>query len=147
MRKWGIGPQDISKLYLACYFANYLDVRNAVEIGFMASVPADRIVKVGNAAIQGARELLLSRRKRQSIEQLVKRIEHVELETTPDFFERLSKHASSIRCRKAFCPRFQVVNIWRYRLRFFRSRQVRGGSRRCVGCSNPPIGFYPARNW
>jgi uncharacterized 2Fe-2S/4Fe-4S cluster protein (DUF4445 family) len=31
--------------------------------------------------------MLLSRRKRRSIEEFVKRIEHVELETTPDFFE------------------------------------------------------------
>ena len=31
--------------------------------------------------------MLVSRRKRRSIEELVKRIEHVELETTPDFFD------------------------------------------------------------
>ena len=43
--------------------------------------------KVGNAAAQGAREVLLSAGKRARIEALAKRIEHVELETTPDFFE------------------------------------------------------------
>ena len=64
-----------------------MNVRNAIEIGFLAPVPEDRIVKIGNASIQGAKEVLLSRRKRQSIENLVKRIEHVELETTGDFFE------------------------------------------------------------
>ena len=31
--------------------------------------------------------LLLSESKRESLDRLVKRIEHVELETTPDFFE------------------------------------------------------------
>jgi uncharacterized 2Fe-2S/4Fe-4S cluster protein (DUF4445 family) len=31
--------------------------------------------------------VLLSRRKRRAVESLVKQIEHVELETTPDFFE------------------------------------------------------------
>jgi uncharacterized 2Fe-2S/4Fe-4S cluster protein (DUF4445 family) len=87
LRKFGINPADVTKLYLAGGFANYVDVHNAIEIGFLAPVPEDRIVKVGNASIQGAKELLLSRRKRQSIERLVKRIEHVELETTPDFFE------------------------------------------------------------
>ena len=60
---------------------------NAIEIGFLAPVPEARIAKVGNAAAQGAREVLLSRRKRRAVEELVKRIEHVELETTPDFFE------------------------------------------------------------
>ena len=87
MRKLGIDPADVNLLYLAGGFANYVDVRNAIEIGFLAPVHADRIVKVGNAAVQGAREVLLSRKRRESIEHLVKKIEHVELETTPDFFE------------------------------------------------------------
>ena len=87
MRKLGLRPTDISKLYLAGGFANYVDVANAIEIGFLASVREERVVKVGNAALQGAKELLLSKSKRESLDKLVKRIEHVELETTPDFFE------------------------------------------------------------
>ena len=87
MRQFGITPADVSRLYLAGGFANYVDVRNAIDIGFLAPVPEDRIVKIGNAAVQGAREVLLSRKKRESIERLAKEIEHVELETTPDFFE------------------------------------------------------------
>ena len=31
--------------------------------------------------------MLLSRNRREAIESLIKRIEHVELETMPDFFE------------------------------------------------------------
>ena len=87
MRAFGLRPADISKLYLAGGFANYVNVRHAMEIGFLAPVPADRVVKIGNAAVQGAKELLLSRRKRESIESLVQRVEHVELETSPDFFD------------------------------------------------------------
>ena len=87
LRKFGINPRDITKLYLAGGFANYVNVRNAIEIGFLAPVPEGRIVKIGNASVQGAKEVLLSRRKRQAVESLVKQIEHVELETTPDFFE------------------------------------------------------------
>lgn len=87
MRKFGINPEDVKKLYLAGGFANYVDARNAIDIGFLAPVADERIVKIGNAAVQGAREVLLSREKRESIEDLVKKIEHVELETTPDFFE------------------------------------------------------------
>jgi uncharacterized 2Fe-2S/4Fe-4S cluster protein (DUF4445 family) len=82
LRQFGVNPAEISKLYLAGGFANYVDVTNAIEIGFLAPVPEDRIVKIGNAAVQGAREILLSKRKRQSLESLVKRIEHVELETS-----------------------------------------------------------------
>ena len=87
MRHLGVGPEDIDTLYLAGGFANYVNVRNAVEIGFLAPVEEERVVKTGNAAVQGAREVLLSREKRAYVEALVKEIEHVELETTPDFFE------------------------------------------------------------
>ncbi len=87
LRALGIDPGDVSRLYLAGGFANYVDVDNAVAVGLLAPVPVERIVKVGNAAIQGAREILLSLAKRRDLEERVKAIEHVELETTPDFFE------------------------------------------------------------
>jgi uncharacterized 2Fe-2S/4Fe-4S cluster protein (DUF4445 family) len=87
MRQFGVSPGDITRLYLAGAFANYVNVRNAIDIGFLAPVPEDRIVKIGNASVQGAKEILLSRRKRETLESLIKRIEHVELETTPDFFD------------------------------------------------------------
>ena len=87
MRAFGVNPRDISNLYLAGGFANYINVKSALEIGFLAPVPEDRIVKVGNAAVQGAREALLNRNVRQAMEEAVKEIDHVELETTPDFFE------------------------------------------------------------
>jgi uncharacterized 2Fe-2S/4Fe-4S cluster protein (DUF4445 family) len=87
MRNYGVRPDEIDKLFLAGGFANYVNAASAVEIGFLAPVPHERVVKVGNAAAQGAREMLLSKRKRADIEALVKRIEHVELETMSDFFE------------------------------------------------------------
>jgi uncharacterized 2Fe-2S/4Fe-4S cluster protein (DUF4445 family) len=104
MRQFGVSPSEISKLYLAGGFANYVNVRNAIEIGFLAPVAEERIVKIGNASLQGAKEVLLSRRKRRSIENLVKNIEHVELETTPDFFEVFVEGCQFKPMPKAFVP-------------------------------------------
>ena len=87
LRHYGCAPQDIAKLFLAGGFANYVNLRDAVDIGFLAPVPEERIVKIGNAAISGAKAVLLSREKRDAVETFVKNIEHIELETTPDFFE------------------------------------------------------------
>jgi uncharacterized 2Fe-2S/4Fe-4S cluster protein (DUF4445 family) len=87
MREFGVGPSDIQKLYLAGGFANYVDVANAIEIGFLAPVPQERIEKIGNASVQGAREFLISKRRRDSIQKLLAKMTHIELETTPDFFE------------------------------------------------------------
>ena len=87
MRHLGIDPAAVDRLYLAGGFANYVNVENAIDIGFLAPVPTDRIVKIGNAAVQGAREVLLSLKKRSAIESMVTQIGHLELETTSDFFE------------------------------------------------------------
>ena len=87
MRHCGVRPADIEHLYLAGGFANYINVRNAIDIGFLAPAAEERIVKIGNASLAGARQMLLSRRKRRLIEEVSRRVEHVELETTPDFFE------------------------------------------------------------
>ncbi len=87
LRHFGCSPQDISKLYLAGGFANYVNIQDAIDIGFLAPVPEDRIVKIGNAAVGGAKAVLLSRGKRIEIENFVKNIEHIELETTSDFFD------------------------------------------------------------
>jgi uncharacterized 2Fe-2S/4Fe-4S cluster protein (DUF4445 family) len=82
-----VSADQIHRVFLAGAFANYVNVSHAIEIGFLAPIPEDRVVKVGNASVAGAKQMLVSRRKRRSIEELVTRIEHVELETTPDFFD------------------------------------------------------------
>ena len=87
MRALGVDPAGIDRLYLAGGFANYVNVRNAVSIGLLAPVPPARIVKAGNAAARGARAILLSATRRRALEREVQAIEHIELETTPDFFD------------------------------------------------------------
>ena len=83
----GITPAEIDRLYLAGGFANYIDVTAAADIGFLAPVPVARIVRLGNAALEGARQLLISAPKRRELLDVLARVEHVELETTPQFFE------------------------------------------------------------
>lgn len=87
MRTAGVEPADLDRLYLAGGFATYLNVDNAIDIGLIPPVSTDRVVKVGNAAVKGARALLLSTRKRRWAEGLAEQVTHIELETTPDFFD------------------------------------------------------------
>jgi uncharacterized 2Fe-2S/4Fe-4S cluster protein (DUF4445 family) len=77
---------ELTTLYLAGGFANYIDVDSSRLIGLTPDVPADRIRKIGNAAAEGAKELLLSVNKRRELEQVVRSIEHLELESDEDFF-------------------------------------------------------------
>jgi uncharacterized 2Fe-2S/4Fe-4S cluster protein (DUF4445 family) len=84
---YGVPLQRIERLYLAGGFARHIDVAAARRIGLVPDLPDDRIVKVGNAALLGASMALLSRSRRAELETLVKRVEHVRLETHPQFFE------------------------------------------------------------
>jgi uncharacterized 2Fe-2S/4Fe-4S cluster protein (DUF4445 family) len=87
LRRLGLDPGDVDHVYLAGGFANALDAGSAIDIGLLVPVPAARVVRTGNASIAGARALLLSLRRRAALERLVARIEHVELESEPDFFD------------------------------------------------------------
>ena len=87
LRKYGVPVERVSKMYLAGGFANYIDAANAVSIGFVANMPIERIVKVGNASLEGATIMLLSGELRRRMERMARGVEHIELETTPDFFD------------------------------------------------------------
>ena len=80
-------PTDYTRLYLAGGFANYINIQNAINIGFIPDIPPDRITKIGNASLQGATIMLTNATKRQTIEQIAATITHIELETNPNFFD------------------------------------------------------------
>ena len=80
-------PTDYTRLYLAGGFANYINIQNAINIGFIPDIPTDRITKIGNASLQGATIMLTNATKRATIEDLATRITHIELETNPNFFD------------------------------------------------------------
>jgi uncharacterized 2Fe-2S/4Fe-4S cluster protein (DUF4445 family) len=84
---YGVGLEDVDRFYLAGGFARHLDVAAARRIGLLPPLPDDRIVLVGNASLEGASRVLLSRTLRQELEEQVLRVEHVELETHPRFFD------------------------------------------------------------
>ena len=87
LREYGLPTDSFEKLYLAGGFANYVNESNAIDIGFIANVPIEKVQKVGNVSLEGAVIMLLSTSKRREIEKLVTTVQHIELETAPDFFE------------------------------------------------------------
>lgn len=83
----GIAPEDVSNLYLAGAFGNYIDVDQALYIGLLPPVPRERIRSVGNGAGQGARLCLLDSAHLDRCETLPARVEHIELAASPRFME------------------------------------------------------------
>jgi uncharacterized 2Fe-2S/4Fe-4S cluster protein (DUF4445 family) len=89
LEKTGIGVDNLDRVYLAGSFGSYIDKKNARRIGLVPAVPLKRIVQVGNAAAQGANEMLLSKERRELAEKSVKKVKHINLELVPNYGERL----------------------------------------------------------
>jgi uncharacterized 2Fe-2S/4Fe-4S cluster protein (DUF4445 family) len=87
LRHYGKPIDEINTMYLAGGFANYINIENAKQIGFIANFPDNKIIKAGNTSLEGATIMLRSVSMRDRIESLVTNISHIELETTLDFFD------------------------------------------------------------
>jgi uncharacterized 2Fe-2S/4Fe-4S cluster protein (DUF4445 family) len=84
---FGVEFDDIDVFYLAGGFGRHLKPAASKRIGLIPNIEDSKIAQVGNAAIEGACMALLSKSKRRELEELVKRVEHVRLETHPRFFD------------------------------------------------------------
>jgi uncharacterized 2Fe-2S/4Fe-4S cluster protein (DUF4445 family) len=84
---YGIQFDDVAVFYLAGGFGRHLKKSASKRIGLIPNIPDDKIVQVGNAALEGATIALISRAQRAALELLVKKVEHRRLENHPDFFD------------------------------------------------------------
>jgi uncharacterized 2Fe-2S/4Fe-4S cluster protein (DUF4445 family) len=84
---YGVSFDRVDAFYLAGGFGRHLKKDASRRIGLIPDLPDEKIVQVGNAAIEGACLALLSVERRDALEALVRRVEHCRLETHPDFFE------------------------------------------------------------
>ena len=87
LQNYGLEMNDIDTFYLAGGFGRHIDLEAARRIGLIPDLPDERIVKIGNAAVEGASIALLNVEQRRRLEEMVKHITHVELETDPGFFD------------------------------------------------------------
>ncbi|MCM8768300.1 MAG: ASKHA domain-containing protein [Candidatus Omnitrophica bacterium] len=79
---------ELRRIYLSGGFGNFIDTANAMVIGLLPRVPEERVVKIGNGALEGAREMLLCLECRQMAEKIARQVVHVrtnELENDFDY--------------------------------------------------------------
>lgn len=78
--------EDPDIFYLAGGFGRNLNVESSKRIGLIPNIDDSKIIQIGNASIEGASIALLSKTKRNELENLVKKVVHCRLETDPGFF-------------------------------------------------------------
>jgi uncharacterized 2Fe-2S/4Fe-4S cluster protein (DUF4445 family) len=86
-----VNSKDWSKIFLAGAFGYFINVEHAMRIGLLPRIDQTKVGKIDNAAVEGARQALVSKTKRSDAETVAKRIEHVKLEEEEDFLEKLIK--------------------------------------------------------
>ncbi len=83
--------QDINAIYLAGGFGNFLDVRQAVNIGMLPDVPSEKIFFVGNTSIAGAKMALLSRKALETAEKIAGSMTYFDLMSHPGYMEEFMR--------------------------------------------------------
>ncbi|OPX60636.1 MAG: hypothetical protein A4E30_01124 [Methanomassiliicoccales archaeon PtaB.Bin215] len=86
----GIDFTDLERVYIAGGFGHHIDLDNAVAIGLLPDLPRDRFTFLGNASLDGAKQCLLSREKREEALAAHRATTYVELSTDQRFFDRFS---------------------------------------------------------
>lgn len=81
----GIQAGDVEKWVIAGAFGTYLDISSAIRIGMFPAAPIERFLQVGNAAGEGAKQMLLSKKKRVIANEIVKQVNYIELTIFPGF--------------------------------------------------------------
>lgn len=85
LQEAGLRADQIDQFIIAGAFGTYIDLSSAVKTGMFPNLPLPVFSQVGNAAGTGARQLLVSRRKRREADEVAGKIHYVELTTYPDF--------------------------------------------------------------
>lgn len=84
MKEAGTRYEEVSKIYISGAFGTYLSVENIVQTGMIECDP-EKIVKLGNTALMGAKILMFASEK--EIGRVAGMIEHTGLESKPEFQE------------------------------------------------------------
>jgi uncharacterized 2Fe-2S/4Fe-4S cluster protein (DUF4445 family) len=86
-----ISPESLERIFLAGAFGTYINPQSARILGLYPDIPLDRIKFVGNTAGSGARMALLSLNVRKEAEEIVNKIEYIELANDPEFKDEFLK--------------------------------------------------------
>ncbi len=79
---------QLEHLYLAGAFGNYVNSESATRIGLLPDA-GDRVVKLGNAALEGARLMLLSEAKKREAEGIARGTQYIRPNEDEQFFDAL----------------------------------------------------------
>lgn len=91
LKRMNLTKDDITELYIAGAFGNYIDPESARIIGIFPEVPLERIRFVGNTAGTGSRMCLISKHMREYAEKIAATVHYYELAADSEFSNEYMK--------------------------------------------------------
>lgn len=92
LKKMDIEEKFLDRVIIAGAFGTYLNIESAIKIGMFPHLDIKKFHQVGNAAGAGARQMLLSSKKRAMAGEIAGNIEFVELNSEPGFRDIFMKN-------------------------------------------------------
>ncbi len=94
LKKQGIGPEDVDKIYLAGAFGSSVNLQKAVHIGLLPEKKPNQIEYMGNGSLAGAARLILGKISIREAERIGKSAKHLELALCGEFEEEFMNAVS-----------------------------------------------------
>lgn len=87
LKEAGLSPRQISHLYVAGGFGNFINKDNAAAIGLIPSEHIEKFVPAGNTSVSGAALCILSSSAAADLQNIIQVSEYIELSASPVFQE------------------------------------------------------------
>ncbi len=87
LQEMEVEADNISKVFIAGGFGNYMDPQQACYIGLLPDSLKNKIVPIGNAAGTGACMFLLNKELKKEVQKFQEKTQYLELARKPDFQE------------------------------------------------------------
>jgi uncharacterized 2Fe-2S/4Fe-4S cluster protein (DUF4445 family) len=87
IKEVGFTFDDISRVYIAGGFGQFLDIEKAIILGMIPDIPREKFIFLGNSSIKGAYLCTLSQKMRDEAEEIAKRMTYLELSVSRSFMD------------------------------------------------------------
>ena len=87
VRHMDLDFSKIKKIFIAGGFGTSLEVESAIAIGLLPDLDRSRFKFIGNSALAGAREILLSNEAAKTAEEIARKITYFELSVDPSYMD------------------------------------------------------------
>lgn len=78
IKEYGIQKEDITTIFLAGAFGNYLSAESALRIGMFPEISSAKIESIKDAVLEGAKEVLFSRKAETLVTELSDEVRHID---------------------------------------------------------------------